>query len=117
VPGARSAASSWTDSSGNFWLFGGSGYDSTGGVGDLYDLWQYNPGIGGWTWVSGGNSVNANGAYGIQGNSSATTTEPGARLGASAWFDSSGSLWLFGGVGYGSSDNGYLNDLWQFVPP
>jgi hypothetical protein len=41
VPGARSEAISWTDSAGNFWLFGGAGYDSTGAIGSLNDLWRY----------------------------------------------------------------------------
>ena len=54
VPGARYGAVSWTDSSGNLWLFGGFGYDSTGGSGYLNDLWQYSPSTGQWTWVSGG---------------------------------------------------------------
>jgi hypothetical protein len=43
IPGSRDAAVTWTDSSGNFWLFGGWGYDSTGTVGDLNDLWEYQP--------------------------------------------------------------------------
>ena len=33
--GARYGALSWTDSSGNFWLYGGGGFDSTGTYGDL----------------------------------------------------------------------------------
>jgi N-acetylneuraminic acid mutarotase len=46
VPGARGSegiAVTWTDSSGNFWLFGGEGYDSTGTLGELNDLWRYQP--------------------------------------------------------------------------
>ena len=42
-PGARYSASSWTDSSGNLWLFGGVGYDSGGADGNLNDLWRYSP--------------------------------------------------------------------------
>jgi N-acetylneuraminic acid mutarotase len=38
VPGARSAALSWLDSSGNLWLFGGSGVNYS----NLSDLWRYN---------------------------------------------------------------------------
>src|ERR1700730_2024668 len=34
VPGARAYAVRWTDAAGNFWLFGGFGYDSTGTLGD-----------------------------------------------------------------------------------
>ncbi|HTW74183.1 MAG TPA: hypothetical protein VMD56_04600 [Steroidobacteraceae bacterium] len=33
----------WTDASGNLWLFGGAGYDSTGRLDLLNDLWRYEP--------------------------------------------------------------------------
>jgi len=115
LPGARQSAGSWIDSSGTLWLFGGAGYSSAGN-GDLNDLWQYTPSSGLWTWVSGGSGNNATGAYGAQGTVSASTV-PGARQAANSWIDTSGHRWLFGGAGYGSTDNGYLNDLWQFVPP
>jgi N-acetylneuraminic acid mutarotase len=116
VPGARQAASSWTDSTGNLWLFGGYGYNSTGGLGTLNDLWRFSPSSGQWTWVSGGSGDNASGVYGTQGTA-ATGNVPGARYDASSWIDSSGNLWLFGGVGYDSSGAvGNLNDLWRFSP-
>ena len=44
-PGARGSqgiAVAWTDSSGNFWLFGGDGYSSIS-LGLLNDLWRYQP--------------------------------------------------------------------------
>jgi hypothetical protein len=41
VPGSRERAISWTDKSGNFWLFGGWGYDGSGGSGYLNDLWRF----------------------------------------------------------------------------
>ena len=43
VPGARYGAVSWSDSSGNLWLFGGQGYPATGTFGYLNDLWKYTP--------------------------------------------------------------------------
>ena len=43
IPGGRGSAASWTDRSGNFWLFGGNGHDSTGAQGLLNDLWSYTP--------------------------------------------------------------------------
>ena len=43
VPPPRDSAVSWADSSGNLWLFGGSGYDSTGALVGLNDLWRYQP--------------------------------------------------------------------------
>ena len=116
VPGARYSASSWIDSSGNFWLFGGVGYDLSGGAGNLNDLWRYSPSTGQWTWISGGNGDSASGVYGTLGTAAASNV-PGARYSASSWIDSSGNLWLFGGDGYDSTgDLGYLNDLWQFNP-
>jgi N-acetylneuraminic acid mutarotase len=116
LPGARYDSSSWSDSSGNFWLFGGAGYDSTGGIGDLNDLWQYSPSTGQWVWVSGGNEDNASGVYGTSGAASAGNV-PGGRYSASSWIDLSGNLWLFGGYGYDSAGGvGRLNDLWQYTP-
>lgn len=111
VPGARDSAVSWTDSSGNFWLFGGHGYDSTRTADNLNDLWKYSNGQ--WTWVCGSNLVNQIGAYGTLGTGTASTV-PGARYSAVSWTDKSGNFWLFGGLGYDSAGTvGYLNDLWR----
>ena len=43
VPGARYGSVSWTDSAGDLWLFGGYGYDGSGGFGRLNDLWRFGP--------------------------------------------------------------------------
>ncbi len=43
IPGGRYGAVSWIDSDGYLWLFGGYGYDSTGTMGKLNDLWRYRP--------------------------------------------------------------------------
>jgi len=116
VPGARYWTSSWTDSSGNFWLFGGVGYDAAGATGYLNDLWQYSPATGLWTWVSGANALNASGVYGTQGTAAAGNV-PGARYSSSSWIDSSGNLWLFGGAGSDAAGAiGNLNDLWRYSP-
>jgi hypothetical protein len=40
-PGSRISASGWFDASGNFWLFGGFGYDTNAVYNDLNDLWIY----------------------------------------------------------------------------
>jgi N-acetylneuraminic acid mutarotase len=117
VPGAREDAVSWTDKSGNFWLFGGLGFDSIGGPnGWLNDLWEFNPTTKEWTWMSGSNNYNASGVYGTLGTPS-TNNVPGARYGAVSWTDLSGNFWLFGGEGYNSAGTfGNLNDLWEFSP-
>jgi N-acetylneuraminic acid mutarotase len=115
VPGAV-AGGGWTDASGNVWLFGAYGYDSTGTLGRLNDLWMYSPSSGMWTWVSGSNTVNAIGVYGTQGVAAAANV-PGARSAGGTWIDSSGNLWMFGGYGYDSTGaTGYLNDLWEYSP-
>lgn len=109
APGARAAASSWRDSTGNLWLFGGDGVQ-----GDLNDLWQYTPGSGEWTWISGATTAAASGTYGAPG-SAAPNNVPGARESAVSWIDHSGNLWLFGGEGYDSvGTRGALNDLWEY---
>jgi len=112
VPGARANAVSWIDASGHRWLHGGSGYDSAGAYGSLNDLWRYDGTL--WTWVSGSNTVNQSGTYGMQGVAAGSNV-PGARSGAVSWIDSSGHFWLHGGSGYDSvGSNGRLNDLWRF---
>jgi Galactose oxidase, central domain len=115
VPGARVNAATWTDASGNFWMFGGSGYDGAGNIGFLNDLWEYNGTA--WIWVSGGttNLEGQNGNYGAQGVA-ASTNIPGARHEATTWTDASGNLWLFGGEGNDSvgTTSGFLNDLWMY---
>jgi N-acetylneuraminic acid mutarotase len=117
VPGARIYASSWMDSGGHLWLFGGFGVDSTNAMGYLNDLWQFNPGAGTWEWVSGADTVNAVGVYGTQGTASATNV-PTARYGADSWIDATGNLWLFGGTGNQPPDGTtpYFNDLWEYTP-
>ena len=114
TPGARYGSCSWTDPDGNLWLFGGKGYYTSGTYGDLNDLWRYNPSSGVWTFISGDDSVNQSGVYGIQ-NTADELNIPGAREYSISWIDSSGNLWLFGGYGYDASGHlGYLNDLWKF---
>lgn len=116
VPGGRQGAISWTDSSNNFWLFGGTGIDSSGTYGGLNDLWQFNPTANEWTWISGSNTANAAAVYGTQGAAS-TNSVPGSRAEAVGWTDKSGNLWIFGGAGNDSAGHdGLLNDLWKFNP-
>ena len=113
VPGARDSALSLLDPAGNFWLFGGEGYDSNGTYGELNDLWKFSAGQ--WTWVSGASIANQPTVYGVEGTS-ALGDAPGARIGAMGWSDAAGNLWLFGGAGYGGAGTGELNDVWKYTP-
>ena len=115
VPGAREDSISWTDSTGNMWLFGGWGYGTTSTYGYLNDLWRYEPATNQWTWVSGSNTTSQVGVYGTKGVPSSLNV-PGARYSSISWTDSTGNMWLFGGSGYGSTSSGHLNDLWRYEP-
>ncbi len=113
-PGARNNSASWVDAAGNFWMFGGNGYDGAGGQGYLNDLWRYDVASNQWTWVKGSNLFGQSGLYGTMGIG-ANANRPGAREGAVSWTDAGGNLWLFGGYGLEATGNtGELNDLWMF---
>jgi N-acetylneuraminic acid mutarotase len=114
---------SWSDVYGNPWLFGGTGIDSTGTVGSLNDLWEFDFSLGSngeWKWMGGSTTVGSNGGrsgiYGPVGTATSTNI-PGGRQDAVSWTDSSGKFWLFGGYGYDSTGTlGWLNDPWEFDP-
>jgi len=78
APPARSGAASWTDTSGNFWLFAGFG-EATYYGGNLDDLWKFNPTTGtsgAWTWVvatARGSREGVSSAFGISAKLTAQT--------------------------------------------
>jgi len=113
IPGARFQAASWADASGNFWLFGGNGFDSVGNESPMNDVWKYSSGE--WTWVGGSAVGKQNGHYGTLGVADSSNT-PGGRNGSALWVDASGDVWVFGGIGYDETNpiNGNLSDLWKY---
>ena len=124
LPGGREASVTWTDAEGNFWLYGGLGYDSTTATSNysattayLSDMWKYNPITNQWTWVSGSQGHNLNGNYERLNKSSGGA--PGSRAFAAGAIDTAGNLWIFGGKGYDYNEStdgvGNLNDLWEYV--
>lgn len=112
-PGARYGSSTWIDASGNLWLFGGYGLNSSSTPGFLNDLWRYNPVTNKWAWISGDNAVDKTAIFGTKGNA-APANKPGARNGGRAWNDADGHFWIFGGHGYDEINSGKLNDLWKY---
>jgi hypothetical protein len=141
TPPSRAYAATWTDSYGNFWLYGGESINSSGTVFYLNDLWCFTPGYvnqvscaaeasasghptaqpgtaittGTWTQLTGG-TVNGTGVYGTLGTA-ASTNIPGARINPQSWVDASGNLWMFGGSGYDSAgSDSSLSDVWMFNP-
>jgi len=113
VPGGRGSSVAWTDSTGNFWLFGGRGADG------LNDLWSYNPLTRQWVWVGGNSNVDALGIYGSLGVPAAGNL-PGARYGEGFWKPAAGNIWIFGGDGINTvwePGDFELNDLWTYTLP
>jgi len=111
-PGARVYGCSWTDSAGNFWLFGGYGAAASILQGDLNDFWKYSNGE--WTWIDGSNQTEQAGVYGTMGTP-APANFPGARWEATCWTDPQGNFWLYGGLGIDSQGTrGNLGDLWRY---
>ena len=135
TPGGRDGEVNWTDSAGNFWLFGGFSYDSVGTGGNFNDLWQFSPSLNEWAWMGGESTITcvnwpAEGfcvgsespqpQYGTLGIAAAGNT-PGGRTQAVGWTDNKGNVWIFGGTG--EIETGPLaffepnfNDLWKFDP-
>jgi len=128
IPGGRDNAATWTDSSGNLWLFGGEGFDANANFGDLNDLWEFNPSANDWTWMGGSSTLPAScagsttvtcGQPGLYGTliTPAAGNVPGGRDYAATWTDTSGNFWLFGGEGFDVNGTfGTLDDLWEFNP-
>ncbi len=101
-------ALTWTDVTGDLWLFGA--YRS----GNTYpDLWRYNIATNMWTWVSGSNIANDLGVYGIMGVPSVNNYPMGRCEVNTSWVDSVNNvLWMYGGdraVAYTS-----IGDLWKY---
>jgi len=103
-PPALYEACSWTDTAGNFWLFGGiiSGEYNT--------LWKFTTQNNTWTWISGSNFVGDQGNRGIKGVPSSTNCPSARGWGIMCWTDKNNNLWLFGGGGNGFT----YQDLWKF---
>ncbi|MBA2406546.1 MAG: PKD domain-containing protein [Chitinophagales bacterium] len=114
TPGARGYGFlSWKDLNGDFWIYGGVGYDESGNSGILADLWKYTVATNEWTWMNGSNSVFSGTAtdYGTFQVPSATNT-PGSREETTVnWVDSEGNLWFYGG--FDASLN-LKSDVWKY---
>lgn len=111
-PGSRWGSVSWIDSAGDLWLFGGVGYDASLNYIFFNDLWKFD-GVR-WTWVSGDNTVNQTGVYGVKGVA-AGSNKPGGHAHSISWIDADGNFWLFGGATFLPA-NGFYNDLWMYSP-
>jgi gliding motility-associated-like protein len=65
---------------------------------------------GTWTWMSGSNTPNALGNYGVQGVSAPANVPPGL-YGVANWTDLNGNFWILGGQSF---TNTYEAALWKY---
>lgn len=132
VPGGRQFAASWTDGSGNQWLYGGFGLDVSGASlpnlpGLLNDLWLWSPDdpLRGWipaglpittTTPTGGVPTNTPDLTPDEVTDNGSGSTPGGRWGSVSWTNA-GNLFLFGGqCSCTAGAPGLMNDLWEFTP-
>lgn len=114
LPGARYAPATWTDASGDLWMFGGRGFAASGVNSHLNDLWKYTVATNQWTWMGGTQLGSQNGVYGTMGQAAATNIPGGIEFPCS-WKDASGRFYLFAGRGFGASGSpGWLQDVWRY---
>lgn len=116
LPGGRYSGRGVADASGNFWLFGGFGYDAaTNNAGELNDMWRYNTSTNQWTWINGSNMIDQLGTYGTLGQPAASN-QPGGRESHHLWIDANATMWMFGGFGYVGSGQfaNQVSDLWKY---
>jgi Chitobiase/beta-hexosaminidase C-terminal domain len=114
----------WIDTTGNLWLFGGIQSTTTygDGAGPCNDVWVFESAANEWAWMNGAaqfggySCVDTQGTYGVRGKPAAANT-PSGRFGTASWIDSSGNFWAFGGFGGTTGiSQAELNDLWIYKP-
>lgn len=108
-PASRFLGASWQDSKKNLWMFGGAfisgkkfAFVNKTEYFMYNDLWKFD-GFN-WTWVSGNESVNLPGQYGIKGIADEKNI-PGARQQVYAGIDSNDNLWIYGGYGFSTDSD------------
>lgn len=114
-PGSRIASVTWSDESGNLWLFGGDGYSENDKYnGYLNDLWKYNINTNQWTWIAGAKIKDQAGSPGSKGIASKSNYPSARRLAIGIQTES--KVWMFGGIGRpgNAGNDSRLNDLWSY---
>ena len=130
-PPARFSPAFWTDTAGNFWMYGGSTSDSSYSNLDFWDMWKFDPVTVMWTWMNG-DTVNIhdsliplsgmNSRYydreavitAPKGIYSAQNSPGSIGYGVPAWVTSDNHLWFYAGELFDTID--YQSNLWQFDP-
>eukprot|EP01135_Chromosphaera_perkinsii_P011125 Nk52_evm34s2340 gene=Nk52_evmTU34s2340 len=102
-----------SDSMGNGWVFGGTGYIATTANAKSNQLWAFRASDGKWAFMSGDNIANAPGVYVAVG---LDTGKPSGRNNPQFWSDGLDRLWLFGGFGKNNAGiDKALGDFWMYT--
>jgi hypothetical protein len=116
TPPSRYMASGIADRQGGLWLFGGIMHTTPAvPTGDFNDLWRFNTTSLQWTWVNGSDQPVPVGSYGTQGLSTPENVPP-PRGASASWLDTTGNLWIFGGLGNQYANVFEYGDQWEFSP-
>jgi ELWxxDGT repeat protein len=109
-PGGREDVVTWVYNN-KLYLFGG--IRSITGIGDvsMSDVWEYDPAINQWRWISGPSAYNNTSVTGTPGVADAANY-PGGRFQTDAKLMGD-KLYLFGGWGYATGFY-HRDDLWEF---
>jgi N-acetylneuraminic acid mutarotase len=116
TPPARYLANGVADQSGGLWLFGGiNQFSPANETTASNDLWRFDTTTLEWTWINGSDQAAPVGSYGTQGVAS-PANQPPPRGASALWIDTTGNLWIFGGLGNKYFDVFEYGDLWEFSP-
>ena len=110
-PPAKYSPAFWTDTAGNFWIYGGM--SDYGGFIFMTDLWMFNPSTQMWTWVNGSQTTGITSTIvGAQGVFNAGNQPLSLGWGVFTWTTPDNHLWLYGGSGGGATSG----EFWQYDP-
>jgi hypothetical protein len=107
-PGTGYCAATWTDTSGDFWMFGGRVViNANNGLTNA--LWRYNIASNTWTWMTGSNTITGTAVYGTQGVPDPANTPGPLQETNATWTDANNNLWMYGGL-----NGGTYSVLWKY---
>lgn len=117
-PGCRyESDAAWVDALGNFWIFGGHGFDKNNTFGRMNDLWKYDPLTQEWTWMSGDDLANQSAVFGLKGIAASTNKPGGLSNSFTSWKNpTTGNFYIMGGYHISGTNPGFMNDVWMYDP-
>ncbi|HLP18840.1 MAG TPA: hypothetical protein VK174_00990, partial [Chitinophagales bacterium] len=98
----------WVTPDNHLWMYGGYRSHMFG-----CRLWQYDPAINQWAWMTDSTGYAANhGTLGVP----SPTNSPGQRYeNNTCWVDSAGDLWMYGGAYIFSINMNLYKDMWKYT--